>query len=262
MGMKTVLVTGATGTLGRRLLAQPDAARHRVRGISRRDGGGDGAPGAAEWMRADLVSGDGLDDAVKGVDVIVHAASDPGGDTWRTDVDGTTRLVASAQRASVGHIIYTSIVGVDRVPVEYYRQKAAAEAIVQGSPVPWTIIRGTQFHDFMDVLCAQMARFRIALVPARFQWQPIDVDEFADAVWGCVADGPRGRVPDVGGPEILTFPEMVRTWMAAQGIEKRILRVPIPGRAAAALRRGAGTAPGRAVGRVTWAKWLREKYRR
>lgn len=191
-----------------------------------------------------------------------RAASDPRGDTRRTDVDGTARLIAAAHRAGVVHLIYVSIVGIDRIPVAYYRHKLAAEAIVQGSAVPWTIVRGTQFHDLMDVLCGRMARFPVALVPAGFRSQPIHVAEFADAVWRCVADGPRGRSPDVAGPEILTFPEMVRSWMSAQGMHKPMLRLPIPGRAAAALRRGEGTAPAGAVGRVTWTAWLRERYAR
>lgn len=256
----TVLVTGATGTLGRHLLAGTTASEHRIRAMSRRPVTADASPGGPEWVRADLASGEGLDEAVRGVKVVVHAASDPRGDTRRTDVDGTARLVAAAHRAGVGHLIYVSIVGIDRIPVAYYRHKLAAEAIVQTSVVPWTIIRGTQFHDLMDVLCGRMARFPIAFVPAGFRGQPIHVVEFADALWRCVADGPRGRSPDVAGPEILTFPEMVRSWMSAKGMDKPMFRVPLPGRAAAALRRGEGTAPDRAVGRVTWTAWLRDRY--
>ena len=260
MSVSTVLVTGATGTLGRHLLATEAAAEHRIRAVSRRVVTGDGTSARVEWARADLVSGSGLEEALGGVDVVVHAASDTRGHTRRTDVDGTARLVAAAGRAGVGHLIYVSIVGIDRIPIAYYRHKLAAEAIIQSSAVRWTIVRGTQFHDYMDLLCSRMARFPIVFVPAGFRGQPIHVAEFADALWRCVADGPRGRSPDVAGPEILTFPEMVRSWMSAQSVSKPMLRVPIPGRAAAALRRGEGTAPDRAVGRVTWTAWLRERY--
>ena len=260
--MTTVLVTGAAGTLGQAFLRSRASASYLVRGMSRRPRPGSDAAPTGVWARADLGSGDGLDAAVAGADVIVHAATDARGDTSRTDVDGTARLIAAARRAGVGHVVYISIVGIERIPIAYYRHKLAAEDIVRNSAVPWTIVRGTQFHDFMDELCRRMTRFRIALVPAGFRGQPIDVNEFADAVWRCIGDGPGERAPDVAGPEVLTYAEMVRSWMSAQGARKPMLRIPLPGRAAAALRRGDGTAPDCAVGRITWTAWLRDRYGR
>ncbi|CAA9321923.1 MAG: hypothetical protein AVDCRST_MAG89-1683 [uncultured Gemmatimonadetes bacterium] len=251
----SILITGASGVLGRALLRRPAADGYTVRGTGR----GASGPGA-EWVRADLASGEGVDAAVKGVDTIIHAASSPRGDTQRTDVQGTMRLIEAARRAGVRHVVYVSIVGIDRVPFAYYRHKLAAEREIEAGRLPWTILRGTQFHDFVDGMFAGMMKPPIGFVPKDFRSQPVDVDEFADALWACVAAGPSRHAPDVAGPEVLRFGAMVSAWKAARGSRKPVLHLPLPGAMAAALRRGDGTAPERAVGRVTWAEWLRSKY--
>jgi uncharacterized protein YbjT (DUF2867 family) len=258
--MSVVLVTGATGTLGRHLLARPARSGHLVRAMSRRGAAAAARAGNTQWVRADLATGEGLDDALRGVEVVIHAASDPRGDTRRTDVEGTTRLVAAALAAGVRHLVYVSIVGVDRIPIAYYRIKLEAEEIVRRGGVPWTIVRGTQFHEFVDTLLRQLSRSPVAIVPAGFVVQPIDVGDFADELWRVASSAPVGRAPDVGGPEVLAWRELLREWLAAQGMRKFVLSLPIPGRAAAALRRGEGTAPANARGGVRWSEWVRAKY--
>lgn len=256
----TVLVTGASGLLGRKLLARPGGAGFRIRAVSRRAPRATGRDAAVEWVRADLATGDGLEAALAGADVLLHAASSPRKDTERTDVAGTERLLAAAHAAGVRHAIYVSIVGVDRIPVAYYRYKLAAEGVVERGGVPWTILRGTQFHDFIDAIFRQATRLPVALIPKRWLGQPVHATEFADALWECVAGEPRGRAPDVAGPEVLSYGDMLRTWMAARGMKKPLLNLPLPGSASAALRQGHGTAPDRAVGRLTWGEWVRGKY--
>ena len=254
--MSVVLITGATGALGTALLARPAAARHQLRAASRRP------PTTAtrvEWVSADLTTGAGLDAALAGAEVVVHAATAPGR-AAATDVAGTDRLLAAARRAGVRHVVYVSVVGVDRVPVGYYRHKLAAEAAVRGAGLPWTVVRGTQFHAFMDAMCRRLTAGPFGVAPAGFRCQPLDVGEFADALWRAVDAGPAGRVPDVGGPEVLTWDALLRAWLAAQGRRPRVLALPVPGAAAAALRRGDGTARDGVAGRVTWGAWLRTAY--
>jgi uncharacterized protein YbjT (DUF2867 family) len=252
----TVLITGASGLLGRSLLARPAASAYSVRAMSRHPPAGSGG----EWVTADLATGTGLDAAVAGVDTIIHAATDPRGDAPRTDVAGTELLLAAARDAGVRHVVYVSIVGIDRVPHPYYRVKLAAEDSIRSGSVPWTILRGTQFHDFMDRRFRRMTRFPIGLVPKSWLGQPVHVDEFADALWECVAAGPTRRPPDVAGPEVITYGDMVRVWLAAQGRRKLVLDLPLRGRLAAAFRSGGVTAPDRAVGRLTWGAWVRMRY--
>jgi uncharacterized protein YbjT (DUF2867 family) len=256
--MGRVVITGASGTLGTSLLARPAAAGWQLRGVSR--GAGHETDGTIEWARADLTTGEGLAAAVADADVLIHAASAPRGDTLGTDVEGTRRLLAAARAGGVGHVVYVSIVGVDRIPVTYYQAKLAAERVVEGAGVPWTVVRGTQFHGFVDALCRPLARLPVALAPAGLPVQPIDVDDFADALWAHAAVGPRGRAPDVGGPEVLAWPEVMRAWLRARGSRKPVLPLPVPGRVAAALRRGEGTAPEGRAGRLTWASWLARRY--
>jgi uncharacterized protein YbjT (DUF2867 family) len=257
----TVLITGASGLLGRRLLARSAASAYRLRGMSRRGPAGstDVLPGV-DWLSADLATGDGMDEAVAGVDTIIHAASSPRADTRRIDVEGTRRLLATARRAGVRHVVYVSIVGIDRVPYRYYGLKLAAEEVVRAAGVPWTILRGTQFHDFMDSVFRQFARLPVGLLPKSWLGQPVHVDEFADTLWGCVAAGASGRAPDVAGPEVLRYGDMMRAWLAARGVRKPVLDLPLAGRMAAAFRRGDATAPQRAVGRLTWGEWVRARY--
>ncbi len=89
---------------------------------------------------ADPAPGDGLAGAVHGVDAVVHLASAPGRGSAQPDVAATRRLVAAAHRAGVRHLVYVSIVGVDRVPLAYYRAKLAAEGVVRAGPVPFTML--------------------------------------------------------------------------------------------------------------------------
>lgn len=213
------------------------------------------AASAVTWHRADVASGEGLDDALAGVDVVVHSASDAR-DSARVDVQGTQVLLDAAARHGVRHFVYISIVGIDAVPLRYYQHKREAERMVEASTIPWTILRGTQFHEFMRMQCEGMTVLPFAVVPRNFRVQPVHVDEYASAVWQVAQGVPQSRAPDVAGPQVLTYAEVLQAWMRARGVAKRMLQVPVPGRIAAAMRRGALTAPDRAVGTLTWADWL------
>jgi uncharacterized protein YbjT (DUF2867 family) len=81
------------------------------------------------------------------VDAIVHCASDPS-KARQTEIGGTENLLLAA-RADVPHVVYVSIVGVDRNPISYYQAKLAAERVIESSLLPWTILRATQFHEFL-----------------------------------------------------------------------------------------------------------------
>ena len=124
-----VLVTGASGNLGSAVLPRLVKDGHDVRPMSRR-----ARPG---WVAADLATGEGVREAVRGVDAIVHLASSPT-KTRNTDVEGTRRLVAAAKAAGVRHLLFVSIVGIDRVPLPYYKLKAETEAVIRGGGVPFT----------------------------------------------------------------------------------------------------------------------------
>jgi uncharacterized protein YbjT (DUF2867 family) len=239
MGEPEILVTGGTGTLGRRVVDRLRAAELEVRVLSR-----SGRPGT---VRGDLSTGENLEAAIRGIDTIIHCASNPV-KLRRTDVAGTELLLQEAARAGVSHVVFISIVGVDRNPYfPYYRAKLDAEWVVERSPVPWTILRATQFHDLVLMALHLLDRMPVVMpIPRGFRLQPMDVGEAA------------GRVPDVGGPEVLTSTELARAYLEASGRSKRLVGVPLPGKAARAVRGGAQLCPDKRYGTVRWEEFLRE----
>ena len=254
--MKHVLVTGATGTLGRELLKHLLRAGHEVIALSRRPP--DTRENAAiEWRTADLGTDEGLEEATAGVDTIIHAATSPVRRPRRVDEDGTRRLVEAAEQLSVSHFIYPSIIGIDRARYPYYLRKLAAERAIETSGLPHSIIRIAKFHPFVHRLIGAADRLPVMLLPTDFRDQPIDPSEVAEHLVKRVASGPGGRLTDLAGPEILTYRELAQQWLQSRGRPKRIIRLPIPGEVAHEFRRGATTNTDAIRGNITWAQWLR-----
>ena len=254
MKMK-VLITGGTGALGRVLARTVASEGHTVRVMGQR-ARSSSDPANVEWARADLASGAGLREAVEGARAVFHLASDFN-NAEAVDVTGTRRLVEASSSAGVSHLVYISIVGIDDIPTGYYRRKRRAEKIIESSGVPHSIQRATQFHSFVEKLLAKAARVPFVMpLPAGFKFQSVDESEVAARLAACLADGPRGRLVDFGGPEVLTLDEMAEAWMETCGVRKRLIRLPLPGAAARALRAGRNTAPEGARGTLRWREWL------
>jgi uncharacterized protein YbjT (DUF2867 family) len=249
--VSTVLVTGGTGLLGRAVVARLTTAGHDVRVLSRTATGSGAVVG-------DLATGSGLDAAVAGVDTVVHCASDPR-DPGPVDVTGTRWLATAARRAGDPHMVYVSIVGVDRIPLPYYRAKAEAEREVALSGLPWTTLRATQFHEFTADLLERLTRLPIVLAPQGWRFQPVDVNEVADRLVAAVDAGPAGRLPDLGGPEVLTVAELARAYLAATGRRRPVVPLPVPGRFSAAFRAGADLSPDNRAAGQTFTAFLDER---
>jgi uncharacterized protein YbjT (DUF2867 family) len=247
-----VLVTGGTGELGRLVVEQLVAGGEEVRVLSRRTA--PGAPGVRTVV-GDLRTGAGVQEAVEGVDAVVHCASDP-----RTpkavDVEGTRRLAEAAVQGHRPHLVHVSIVGVDRIPLGYYRAKLAAERLVEESGLPFTVQRATQFPSLLQSLLTAQARLPALLCPRGFRFQPVDPADVADRLVQHVRNGPAGRAPDIGGPQVLPIEDLARTWLTATGRSRAVLRVPVPGRLGRAFRSGANLCPDHAVGVRTWEQAL------
>jgi uncharacterized protein YbjT (DUF2867 family) len=246
-----VLVTGGSGQLGRELVPALQQAGHAVRQMSRRGAG----PGG---VRADLATGRDLALAVRGTDVVVHAATDPRGDMWQVDVAGTRRLVQALDRERLQHLVYVSIVGVDRVPWNYYRAKFAAEQVLLASGLPVTLVRVTQFHTFIDEMLATARRGPILPVPMGWQAAPVDVAETAGFLAEVAGGSPAADVVEFGGPEALSAADLARTWAAAREPGVKVVATPLPGKLSAAFREGGVLPDARAArGRRTYAEHLR-----
>ncbi len=257
--MNRVLVTGGAGLLGRQVVNRLKNY-YLVRVMTRRPRPENFAP-EVEWVQADLETGADVRDAVSDVHTIIHCATNPLRHTQQTDVAGTRRLVECAEVAGVKHLIYISIVGIDRVPAYgYYRSKLAAEQHIIRGHVPWSILRATQFHDFIDYGLRVFLRFPIGLVPTDFQFQPVDCGEVADALARAVMAGPKARLNDMGGPEVLRLGRMASAWLAARHERKLLVPLRLPGKAARGFRGGDVTCPENRQGHITWTDWLRQQY--
>jgi len=255
-----ILVTGGTGTLGRLVVGRLQDTGGKVRVLSRR---GREAGEGIEYVTGDLATGEGIDAAVDGAGIIVHCAGSNKGDD-----DKARHLVRAAARAGTRHLVYISVVGADRVPVVsgadramfgYFASKLAAERVVADSGLPWTTLRASQFHDLILLVAQQMTRLPVIPVPAGFRFQPVDAGEVADRLVELALGTPAGLVPDIAGPRVYTVPGLLRAYLRASGKRRPMAPVPIPGKAARAVRAGANLAPGRAVGRRTWEDFLAER---
>jgi uncharacterized protein YbjT (DUF2867 family) len=258
--MQHVLVTGGAGALGRLVVAQLVEAGYHVHIMSRHSAPGNLLP-KTEWAQANLETGEGITAAVQGADVIVHAASSPFRHMQQVDVDGTQRLLEQAHAAAVAHIVSISIVGIDRIPFGYYQCKLAAEDLIQQSDISWSILRATQFHYLIDfVLQAATKLPLVTTLPTHLHFQPVAESEVAQRLREIAQSGPGGRWPDMGGPEVQSLGELAQSWLSLRGLLRAVIPLWLPGKSAQGFRRGDNTCPQQAVGKITWAEWVRQKY--
>ena len=238
--MATVLVTGATGRLGSKAVHVLAEAGHEPRPFSRRAGG-------------DLLTGEGLAEALDGASRVLHVASDSHTRNGSGDVAATARLLGAAR--DVEHLLYVSIVGVDRIPYRYYRNKLDCERLVAASGVPFTILRATQFHELGEGVLREKERRRLSLIyPFDFRVQLVAAREVAERAVELLAGPPRAGIVEFGGPQILSVRQAVDAWREIRG-PLRVLPLPYPGKVAAAFRTGLNTT-GRAEGRQTWREFV------
>jgi uncharacterized protein YbjT (DUF2867 family) len=229
--MTRILVTGGTGVLGRAVVRRL-TGRSEVRVLSRR-----GIPvEGAEVVRGNLDGEEGLAAALDGVDVIVHCATSADYLHPEREADQTRRLIAAAD--GTPHLVYISIVGVDRVPFSYYRAKLATERLIENSGLPWSVLRATQFHEFVLLFLIMLSKGPIALAPRDFPDQPVETGEVADQLAELALGDPGGRVPDLGGPRVERFDDLMRAFLAATGRRKPVLTFPIPGKVGRGFRAG------------------------
>lgn len=207
-------------------------------------------------VAVDLVTGAGLGSAVADADTVVLLASSPKSPET-VDIDGTRNLLGVLRNQ---HLIYLSIVGVDRHPKPYYQAKWAAEKMIAHSGKTHTTLRATQFHSFVEWSLKGWCHRRLALVPAGYVFQPVAVEEVAAELAAIVRGAPQGMAPDFAGPEVLSIARLARAYMTAKGHETPLLHYPKPGDVAAAYRNGLHTNPDRAVGITTWTTYLADRF--
>lgn len=261
--MAIILVTGGATGLGR------DVTRALLaRGLSprilshRRDVA---APDGVDVAYGDLRSGEGLAPALSGATSVIHCASDARDPAFATDIQGTRALVDAASVAGVAHLLYISIVGVDRSAYPYYAAKRAAERVVEAGATPWTTLRATQFHDLVYGLLRGWddGGERLAVAPG-MRFQSVERREVAARLVDLVEAGPAGYAEPMRGPETLTITAMAETYLAALGRSASVTARPADGAPPSVFASGVNLldedAPATRGG-VTWAEYMRDKTR-
>jgi uncharacterized protein YbjT (DUF2867 family) len=255
-----IVVTGGTGGLGGRVVARLRDKGRNVRVVSRHPGD---SQGGVEYVVGDLVRNQGVEEAISGAEIVVHCA---GIGKIKEDTAQAQNLVVAAKRCGVLHLVGISVVGAERVPVRsaidrsmfaYFASQRAKELVIEQSGLPWTNLRAAQFHDgFILAMVRAMSKMPIVPLPAGTRFQPVDADEVADVLVELALDAPAGQAQDIAGPKIYDAESLLRSYLLAIGKRRRILKIRMPGAAAAAIRDGANLAPERAVGRRTWEEFL------
>ncbi|OBB35054.1 NAD(P)H-binding protein [Mycobacterium sp. 852002-51961_SCH5331710] len=208
-----ITVIGSTGLIGSNLVSLLGGEGHSVVGAARSTG-------------VDVLSGDGVADAIAGADVVIDVTNSPSfedGPVMDFFTTSTTNLVTAAKAAGVGHYVALSIVGADDLPESgYLRAKVAQETIIRDSGLPYSIVRATQFHEFAEAITDSLnvdgeVRAPDALI------QPIAAQEVAAEVAEVAVGKPRNGHIDVGGPDKIPFADLARAVLAKRGDDRRVV---------------------------------------
>ncbi len=252
-----VLVTGATGAVGTAVMQKLAARGIPARGMTRRDPPADSS---GDWIKADLVSGDGVDRAVSGSTAIIHCASDF--TSADNDMAAIATLIAASKAAGGVWLVNVGIAGIDRAAeaLPYYATKLAVERSLAASGLPHATLRATQFFPFVDFLLGQCDDGTVLSVPSNVTLQPVALEFVADKLIDCaLAQGVAG-VADVHGPETLTMEQLGRAWLDGRSIRREMVLAPAKDGVFLGFSKLEGVAA--RAGGPTWRRWLAEQENR
>ncbi|MGK5440917.1 SDR family oxidoreductase [Micromonospora sp. URMC 105] len=200
-----VTVIGGTGLIGSQVVQKLTAAGHE-------------AVPAAPSTGVDLITGQGLDQALAGAEVVVNVANSPTFDEASLDFfrASMSNLLAAGERAGVRHQVVLSIVGVDQVPqLDYYRAKVLQEDLLRQGPTPYSIVRATQFFEFVDAVLSWTSDDSTVRLPAT-RLQPMAAADVVDAVVDVATGAPLQGIRNVAGPDVFALDDLGRITLAAR----------------------------------------------
>lgn len=247
--------------MGREVVRQAVAGGHHVAALCRKPPPA-GAPArlsGAEYFPADVTTGEGLDAALAGADVVIDCLEGRSGEALKDFADGGARLLAAAQDADVARAVMLSIINCDRSNFGYYASKAAKEQVYERSGLETVALRATQFHSLLAAMFGAGSNLRIIPVAKGARFQPIAPCDAAAALLGAALEPSadlRHSVCTIGGPEIQGMEEFARQWKAVTGSRGRLVRFPLPGAMGNYLRAGLNLVPEQRHAGETFSGWL------
>lgn len=240
-----IAVIGGTGLIGSQVVKILNAAGHEAVPQSPSTG-------------LDLLSGQGLDEALAGADVVANLSNSPTFDDaspafFRTTMDN---LIGAAARHGVGNVVILSIVGADLVPdLVYYRAKVLQEDLLKAGPVPYSIVRATQFFEFIPSVLTWTADDKAVRLPATPVQPMASADVAARVAEVCMGPALNGT-RDIAGPEVFRLDELGRITLAAQGDKRPVVTDDTAGMFAAAPGDALIAKPGAVLATTTFRDWL------
>jgi len=244
-----IVVIGGTGLIGSKVVERLTAHGHE-------------AVAAAPQTGVNTLTGDGLDDALAGADVLVDVSNSPSfadDDVMSFFVTSTTNLLDAEKRAGVRHHVALSVVGTGTLPDSgYLRAKAAQEDLIKKSGVPYSIVHATQFFEFTKAIAdGSTIDGRLHLAPV--DYQPIASDDVASVVARTAAGAPLNRTKEIGGPERVRMDEFIPAALAASGDVREVV-VDEHARYFGTELSGDSLVPGpdAELGSITYEAWAKE----
>jgi uncharacterized protein YbjT (DUF2867 family) len=211
-----VIVIGGTGSIGSKVVAHLKQKGHEVLA-------------AAPNTGVNTITGGGLKEAMAGTQVVVDVANSPSFEDKAVleffETSGRNLLAAEAGAGGVRHHVALSIVGIDRSDNGYFRAKVAQEKLIKASDIPYTIVRSTQFLEFLRGIVASSADGNIVRIsPGLFQ--PIAADDVGAIVADVALAAPRNGIVEIAGPERAPFNEFVARYLKAIGDPRKVVGDP------------------------------------
>lgn len=243
-----IVVVGGSGLIGQKVVKKLEALGHE-------------AVAASPASGVDTLTGAGLDAVLAGASTVLDVSNSPSfadEDVMRFFVTSTGNLLAAEAKASVTHHVALSVVGASKLPDSgYLRAKVAQETLIKASPIPWSLVRATQFFEFLTAIAGGCTDGDVVRVSSAHM-QPIAAEDVATAMTKAVLAAPTRETLEIAGPERVGMDVIIARRLAAAGDTRRVIGAPATPYFGTLLTDDSLT-PGEGawIGPTTFADWLR-----
>ncbi|MGA5648345.1 SDR family oxidoreductase [Streptomyces seoulensis] len=244
-----IAVVGAGGFVGSRLVRKLRSEGHEVTAHDRSTG-------------VDLLTGEGVPEALAGADTVVNTIDAPSFDEDAVPFFRTTTqtLLNAAEGAGVGNVVLLSIVGIDQVPdVAYYRAKLEQERLLEAGPVPYTIVRATQFMDFIEPVMSWTTSGDTVRLPTT-RLQPVAVEDVVDTLAEAATTPPRNGIVNVAGPDVFPLDDLARRTLDAHPDGRHVVVDEEAGLFGQVPHDAIIAPPGARLGATSYEQWLQRSH--